>query len=113
MIVLTQTELLHDLLKEEDRPICIKYVFNFKLTTQVRSVLGRSNRTTIFIELKKGLQGGYPNQRTLQQVLSELRSTKQQAHLKYLICRTPLGKHKTLFIKSVTPYPSIPTDFVK
>lgn len=74
---LTQTELLHDLIKTEDRQLFIKYVYNFKLTTQVRSILGRSNKPTTFAELKKGLESAYPNPKTLQQVLSELGTTKQ------------------------------------
>lgn len=74
---LTQTELLHDLVKTEDRQLFIKYVYNFKLTTQVRSVLGRSNKPTTFVELKKNLESAYPNPKTLQQVLSELGTTKQ------------------------------------
>lgn len=72
-----QAELLHDLLKEEDKSIFIKYVYNFKLTAQVRSILGRSNRPTTFNELKSSLEKAFPNPRTLQQVLTELGTTKQ------------------------------------
>lgn len=74
---LTQTELLNDLIKPEERQIFIKYVYNFKLTTQVRSILGRSNKPTTFNELKIALESAYPNPRTLQQVLSELGAVKQ------------------------------------
>lgn len=74
---LTQTELLNDLIKPEERQIFIKYVYNFKLTTQVRSILGRSNKPTTFHELKIALESAYPNPRTLQQVLSELGAVKQ------------------------------------
>lgn len=74
---ITQTELLHDLLKDEDKGIFIKYVYNFKLSTQVRSILGRSNKPTTFDELKKLLEESYPNPKTLQQVLMELGTTTQ------------------------------------
>lgn len=74
---ITQSELLHDLIKEEDKEIFVKYVYNFKLSTQVRSILGRSNKPKTFEQLKKGLEDAYPNPRTLQQVLTELITTKQ------------------------------------
>lgn len=63
---LAQAELLHDPTKEEDRLLFIKYIYNFKRTTQGRSVLGRSNRPTTFRELKKGLGNAHPNPQTLQ-----------------------------------------------
>lgn len=74
---ITQTELLHDLLKDEDKDIFIKYVYNFKLSAQVRSVLGRSNKPTTFHDLRKLLEESYPNPKTLQQVLTELGTTTQ------------------------------------
>lgn len=72
-----QSEMLHDLLREEDREIFVKYIYNFKLSPQVRSILGRANRPTTFVELKKSLEEAYPNPRTLQQVLTELGTTEQ------------------------------------
>lgn len=74
---LSQTELLHDLVIEEERHLFIKYVYNFKLTSQVRSTLGRSSKPTTYVELKKILIESYPNPRTLQQVLTELGTTNQ------------------------------------
>lgn len=74
---ITQTELLHDLLKDEDKEIFVKYVYNFKLTAQVRSILGRSNRPVTFNDLKKALESAFLNPKTLQQVLTELGTTRQ------------------------------------
>lgn len=74
---ITQSELLHDLLKQEDREIFVKYIYNFKLTVQVRSILGRSNRPVTFDDFKKALESAFPNPKTLQQVLTELGTTRQ------------------------------------
>lgn len=74
---ITQTELLHDLIKEEDKEVFIKYVYNFKLSTQVRSILGRSNKPTTFRDLKELLEKSYPNPKTLQHVLTELGTLTQ------------------------------------
>lgn len=73
----TQTELLHDMIRDEDREIFVKYVYNFKLTSQVRSVVGRANRPTTFASLRDLLSEAYPNPRTLQQVLTELGTLRQ------------------------------------
>lgn len=73
----TQAELLHDMLREDDKEIYVKYIYNFKLTTQVRSILGRSNRPTTFEQLRKALENAYPNPKSLQQVLTELGTTRQ------------------------------------
>lgn len=75
---ISQTEMVHDLLKEEDREIFIKYIYNFKLTTQVRNILGHLNKPTTFSELKKRLEESYPNPKTIQQILTELGTTKQE-----------------------------------
>lgn len=74
---ITQSELLHDLIKQEDREIFVKYIYNFKLSVHVRSILGRSNRPVTFDDLKKALESAFPNPKTLQQVLTELGTTKQ------------------------------------
>lgn len=74
---LVQTELLHDLLRTEDREIFIKYVFNFKLTAQVRSIIGRANRPVTFSDLKGLLITAYPNPNTLQQVLTKFGTLRQ------------------------------------
>lgn len=74
---ISQAELLHDLLQEQDKELFIKYIYNFKLSAQVRSILGRSNKPTTFVQLKKALEDAYPNPRTLQQLLTELGTTKQ------------------------------------
>lgn len=74
---LVQAELLHDILRAEDREIFIKYVFNFKLTAQVRSIIGRANRPVTFSDLKDLLVAAYPNPNTLQQVLTKFGTLRQ------------------------------------
>lgn len=74
---IAQAELLHDMIREDDKEIYVKYIYNFKLTTQVRSILGRSNRPTTFEQLRRSLENAYPNPRTLQQVLTELGAARQ------------------------------------
>lgn len=74
---LVQSELLHDMLRDEDKETFVKYVYNFKLTAHVRSVVGRSNRPVTFSDLKKILLEAYPNPRTLQQVLAEFGTIRQ------------------------------------
>lgn len=74
---MVQTELLHDLLRTEDREIFIKYVFNFKLTAEVRSVVGRANRPVTLSDLRNSLITAYPNPDTLQQVLTKFGNLRQ------------------------------------
>lgn len=74
---LVQSELLHDMLRAEDKTMFIKYVYNFKLTAQVRNIIGRSVIPVTFTDLRKLLIESYPNPRTLQQVLAELGTIRQ------------------------------------